>query len=206
MSEKSWKIIHWFLIAVCAILGLLLIGVIILTMGVFTIFGKFDSSSKADLIGNYRAKAKEIDALKTYAQQLIPAKKYVDIEFDGDETLDIFDVSDSIFNKSYNDIKIDAPVIDTLLQHLGWTRKTLSDLKKKLDDANCISVRSGEPCHIGYRRDGMGKYYYAVFNQPLNDSLKKEYNDGCTYILYNDHVALEYGGGAIGRQCFEKDH
>jgi hypothetical protein len=48
----------------------------------------------------------------------------------------------------------------------------------------------------------MGKYYYNIFDRPIPDSLKAEYNDSCTYILYNDKVVLEYGGGAVGPQCF----
>lgn len=33
-------------------------------------------------------------------------------------------------------------------------------------------------------------------------SLKSNYNDSFTYILYNDKVILEYGGGAVELQCF----
>lgn len=76
-------------------------------------------------------------------------------------------------------------------------------LKEKMDNANCISVESGEPFTIGYQRSGMGMYFYNLFDKPLTDSLKKAYNDGCMHILYNEKVALELGGGAIGQQCFE---
>jgi hypothetical protein len=40
------------------------------------------------------------------------------------------------------------------------------------------------------------------FDDPIADSLKIKYNDGCTYILVDNRLVLEYGGGAIGPQCF----
>jgi hypothetical protein len=42
----------------------------------------------------------------------------------------------------------------------------------------------------------------VIFDNTIPDSLRAEYDDGCNYILYNDKVALEYGGGVIGTQCF----
>lgn len=48
----------------------------------------------------------------------------------------------------------------------------------------------------------MGMYSFIVFDKPMNDSLKAQYNDGCTFICVNNRLALEYAGGAIGGQCF----
>jgi hypothetical protein len=48
----------------------------------------------------------------------------------------------------------------------------------------------------------MGRYSFNLFDKPIADSLKTAYNDGCTYIMVNDRLVLEYGGGAIGSQCF----
>jgi hypothetical protein len=101
-------------------------------------------------------------------------------------------------------LKTSSRKVDSLLWKLNWTDQTLKTLKEKLDAANCISVESGEPCKIGFQRSGMGKYYYNLFEKPIPDSEKRRYNDSCTYILYNDNVVLEYGGGAIGLQCFPK--
>src|SRR6185436_642280 len=92
-----------------------------------------------------------------------------------------------------------------LLNKLGWTTETLKMLKRKLDQANCISINSEEPVTIGYQRSGMGKYFYKLYDQPLSESKKKEYNDGCQYIYFQDNVVLEYGGGAIGPQCFPEE-
>jgi hypothetical protein len=194
------KIIKWTLI----ILGvgvLTWLGFWFYAMAVFS--GTFDKSySTQDLIDNYNKKTEKIWQVKDYINKIVPQNKSVDIEFDGNHKFFIFHVVDNGYYDSNWDLKLSSQKTDTLLQKLGWTKETLKLLKEKLDNANCISVESGEPCKIGFQRSGMGKYFYDLFNKPIPDSLKSMYNDSCTYILYNDSVVLEYGGGAIGPQCF----
>ena len=36
-----------------------------------------------------------------------------------------------------------------------------------------------------------------------NNEIKQKFNDGCMYKYFKENIALEYGGGAIGSQCFE---
>ena len=168
--------------------------------------GVFDKDySKKDLIENYNLKSKEIIELRNYIKSITPANKSVVIEFDGNRRLVNFHVTVNDSADWNYDISINSTKTDSLLQKLGWSHETLSTLKNKLDNANCISVESGEPCTIGFQRSRMGMYFYKVFKQVPNDSLKKEYNDGCTYIYYKDNIVLEYAGGAFGRQCFEDD-
>ncbi len=194
------KTLKWSLILL--VTGVLIyVGVLIYSMG-----GLLDSHySKKDLIYNYNLKTKELADLKNYCKKIVPDSMTVDIEFDRDGTIEIFHVveKNGYWDSNWG-IKIDSPKADTLLQKLGWTNETLLTLKEKLDDANCISIESGEPFTIGYQRSGMGKYFYKVFDQPLNDSMQKEYNNGCTYIYYKENIVLEFGGGAIGRKCFEE--
>ncbi len=195
------KILKWTVLVIG--LGLLIyVGFWIYTIVSFV--GVFETDySKTDLIDNYNTKTKEILELKNYIKTIVPLNKTVDIEFDDNKTLGIFHITVNGNNYNNWDIKIGSSKSDTLLQKLGWTNETLDTLKEKLDNANCISIESGEPCTIGYQRSGMGKYLYKVFTHTLNDSLINEYNDGCTYIYYKNNVVLEYGGGAIGPQCFE---
>ena len=100
------------------------------------------------------------------------------------------------------DLKTDNPRMDSIINPLGWTRETLKTIKQKLDEADCIQIESGEPTKIGFKRSGMGIYSFNVFDKPIPENLRKKYNDSCTYILVNDKLVLEYGGGAIGSQCF----
>ena len=126
-------------------------------------------------------------------------------------------VADGNYDKGFisnRDLDVDSQNVDNLLSKLGWTRNELKTLKQNLDNANCISIESEEhlkigslgkvrdPMTIGYKRAGMGKYSYKIFNQALSGSLKSKYNDGCKYIFYKDNIVLQYSGGVIGPQCF----
>ncbi len=194
------KKIKWVLLLLSC--GLLLFFVYILY--IFSTFSFDDGKhySKQDLIDNYKQKIMQIADLKNYVKKIVPVNKSVDIEFDGNKRLFIFHLVDNGNYDSNWDLKVNSSKADTLLRKLNWTRATLKTLKEKLDAANCISIKSGEPCNIGFQRSGMGKYYYTLFDNRIPDSLKNKYNDSCTYILYTDKVVLEYGGGAIGPECF----
>jgi len=195
------KTIKWILIIVgCGLV--LYVGFFIYSILTFSFFDDGKFYSKQELIDNYNQKSQQIADLKSYINKIVPVNKSVDIEFDGEKQLGIFHVIDNGTYDSNWDLKISSNKVDTLLIKLGWTDETLATLKAKLDAANCISVQNGEPCNVGFQRSGMGKYFYNLFDKPIPDSLKRKYNDSCTYILYTDKVVLEYGGGAIGPQCF----
>ena len=196
------KTLKWILIV--AGVGLLLY--ISFAIFLFSLFGIDDEKyySKEDLINNYNQKRREISDLKLYINTVVSADKEVDIEFDDKGHFFNFHVTADGNYETNWDVKLNSPKIDTLLKKLNWTRQTLKILKEKLDAANCISVRNGEPCNIGFQRSGMGKYYYNIFDKPVPEHMKDKYNDSCTYILHTNTVVLEYGGGAIGPQCFSK--
>jgi len=166
-------------------------------------FGGFDKDySVTELKENFEKKRAEIYEVKNYINKIIPPDKSVEIEFSKNNTLGIFHLKVGGKFESNWDVKINSNKADSLLQKLGWTTGTLKTLKEKLDNANCIGITSGEPCNISFQRSGMGMYSFNLFDKPIADSLKTAYNDGCTYIMVNDRLVLEYGGGAIGSQCF----
>ena len=152
---------------------------------------------------NYERRKIEIIEAKSYFKSIIPNGALVTIEFNNDKELGIFHVKvDSIHQNNWN-LKIESHKVDSLLTKLNWTTKELKTLKEKLDKANCISISgTNDPIVIGWQRSGMGLFSYVIFDQNLNENKIKDYNDGCTYIFYKDNVVLEYGGGAIGMQCF----
>jgi hypothetical protein len=156
-----------------------------------------------DLIRNYKLKQIEIDDVVCYVKSITPIDKEVDIEFENNNSLSIFHLKEKNIYETNWSLHRSSSKTNSLLRKLGWTKKNLEIIKEKLDAANCISIETGEPFTVGYQRSGMGMYFYKIFEKPLSDSLKNEYNDKCTYILYNDRIAFEYGGGAIGSQCFE---
>lgn len=159
------------------------------------------SYNKQDLIENFERKKPEIIEVKKFIDSKIPSETYISIEFENGE-LGIFHVKKNGNYESNWNLDIDSKKTDSLLTVINWTKNDLKNLKDKLDKANCISVSSGNPTTIGWKRSGMGKFSYGIFNQNTKDSLINQYNDGCTYIYYKDNIVLEYGGGAIGMQCF----
>ena len=195
------KFIKWLLIVMGTVISACGALYLVLRAGFYYVFGA--SYSKTDLIDNYATNKEKILALSHYVNTIVPAGEEVDIEFKGSQTIPIFHVSINGVTSSNWGVAWSSPKADTLLQQLGWTRETLTTLKNKLDDADCTAIANGEPSTIGYQRSGTGLYSYKIFDKPLADSVKKKYNDGCTYIYYGDKVVLEYGGGAAGPQCFE---
>jgi hypothetical protein len=194
------KVIKWFFILLA---GGLLVYVCFWIYAIANFsFGDGKYYSKQDAIDNYNQRTQQIVDLAVFINKVVPTGKTVDIEFDGNKRVAIFHVVDNGTNDSNWDLKINSAKVDTLLNKLSWTHQTLTTLKEKLDAANCISIKNGDPCNIGFQRSGMGKYYYNLFDKPISDSLRNNYNDSCTYILYSDRLVLEYGGGAVGPQCF----
>lgn len=157
--------------------------------------------TKQDLMDNYEKRSAEIQNLKSYIDAKLPGDVYVDIEFEDGE-LGIFHVQKNGFSDRNWHLGIDSKKTDSLLKVIGWTKNDLKILQVKLEKANCISIANGHPTKIGWQRSGMGLYTYALFNRPLSDSLINLYNGGCSTIYYKENVVLEYGGGAIGPQCF----
>jgi hypothetical protein len=197
-----------------AILILCGIGLVIF-IGYFVViisaFGGFDKDySVTELKENFEKNKIEIYELKKYFNEIVPKNRYVEIEFDNDNTLTRFGIKP--LDKTAGDpngpmflewdLQINTERMDSIIKPMGWTRETLKKLKDKLDDTNCIQIESGEQTKIGFQRSGMGMYSFNVFDKPIQDSQKANYNDSCTYIMVNDKLVLEYGGGAIGSQCF----
>lgn len=201
------KIFIGFLI-LCGIGLVIFIGYILM---IASALGGFDKDySVSDLKENFEAKKTEIYELKKYYNDIVPQNRFVEIEFENDNTLTRFGIKalDSTAGDPNGpmflewDLKTNTQRMDSIIKPLGWTRETLKQLKVKLDKANCIQIESGEPTKIGFQRSGMGMYSFNVFDSQIPDSLQANYNDSCTYILANDRLVLEYRGGAIGSQCF----
>jgi len=201
------KIIKWILIA----LGVFILITILWFVCLISAFGDFDKAySPDDLKASFQEKKTEIYELKHYFSKIVPKNRFVEIEFSGDHKLARFgikkldstagDVTEPMFLE-WN-LSTETAKMDSLIKPMGWSRETLAELKEKLDKADCIQIQTGEPTKIGFKRSGMGMYFFNVFDAPMPYSLKKYYDESCTYIYVGPKLALEYGGGAIGPQCF----
>jgi hypothetical protein len=192
-------------------------------------FDDMPKSSEKELKENYDLHHNEISELKKFYNSITPKDLEIEIEFDSDKQIDlkVYYVTKPKFPRqmlfqewdinpyNYKEpgpsstegsvIAAETKSLDSVKKRLGWTNEIFKDIKSYLDKANCISITNGNPTNIGFRRSGMSMYFYNLFDNRLNDSLKTVFNDSCKYRLYNDTLALEYGGGAIGPQCFPKE-
>lgn len=188
-----------------------------LTKGLKEVFSKMPKSSKRELIQNVDTNYRNIIALKNYFLKIVPISYAVYIEFkpaeklmNKDESIDFWAYRrnsktklETIFQEWSVELK--SAKLDNLLKQTTLTRNDLQVLKSYLDKAHCISVSNRDQFEVGFARSGMGKYSYLILDKPLTIAEKKKYNNGCEYIFYKDNIVLEYGGGAVGSQCFPDD-
>nr|WP_319401735.1 hypothetical protein [uncultured Carboxylicivirga sp.] len=186
-------------------------------------------SSKKELIENFEKYKAEILIVKSEYSKLVPENYFVYIEFEPESkilttpeqiTIKIYKTKGDTVSADNNvvqrndklevvsqnwNLKPDSQELEEIITSIGWTKKTLTQIKELLDRANCISIENGEITTIGFARSGMGKYSYKIFDNQLTENQKQRYDNGCEYIFYKENIVLEYGGGAIGPQCFEED-
>jgi hypothetical protein len=205
------KTFKWVLII--SIIGLVcFVGLQVIAVSSMFDVGDGKFYTKEDLINNYKHRTNELYQLKDFYNGVVPKDKVVEIEFEGEKKIARLAVTNlNSTSKIYSDqyfcgwgLPLTSYRVDSILQKLGWTQATLRQLKMHLDKAGCIGIINGEPTNIWFQRSGFAMYSYDLFAQPIADSSRAKYNDSCRYILYNDKVVLEYGGGAIGPQCFSK--
>ncbi|MGE6221326.1 hypothetical protein ACQKCH_16000 [Nubsella zeaxanthinifaciens] len=172
------------------------------------------TSSKKELIANIDLNFEKINYLKTEYLKLVPKGYVVYIEFNPadnitmtkeniDLKIEYVDGKEKKIIQEWN-LEYNSPKLAQMLIPLKWTSTSINSIKQMLSDANCISIENSEITTIGFARSGMGKYSFKLFNDSLTPEEINEFNDGCTYIFYKKNIVLEYGGGAIGPQCFPK--
>lgn len=169
-------------------------------------------SSKKDMIANIDTNIQKINILNNKFLKLVPKDYIVSIEFNPannilstNESIDLriqaLNNKENAINQEWN-LENNSVKLTEMIKSIGWTTETLVIIKKLLNEAKCVSIENGEITTIGFARSGMGKYYFKLFPNDLNSEQQKQYNGGCTYIYYKNNIVLEYGGGAVGNNCF----
>jgi len=169
-------------------------------------------SSRQALTDNIDSNYDKIDKLKREYAKLVPVNYEVLIEFDpGNKLINEKESIDLRITKHGNggiqvfqdwNLAYNSDKLSQMLTMIHWNNKTLSAIKSLLTEAHCVSIENGDPVTIGFARSGMGKYSYKLFDRDLTSGQINQYDNGCTYIFYKRNIVLEYGGGAIGSQCF----
>lgn len=198
------KFLKYFIIFLGVIGGLCVVYFIVMALMIGYAFGSFDKSySVTELKEEYYSKENEIEDLINYYNQIKPKNYSVEIEFKNDKILNRLTVTSKDSSKViFQGWDVDSSILQTkkFKETVGWDEKEIEILKNKLYNADCISVEEGEPLKIGFKRAGMGMFSFNIFQEINTD--RSGYNNGCEYILVNRYFALQYGGGAIGAQCF----
>ncbi|MEC5395302.1 hypothetical protein [Bergeyella sp. RCAD1439] len=202
--KKSIKII-------LIILGIVIVLYFAFMITLMSAFGGFDKSySVSDLKEEYTNNKDKISEVITYYNRIVPKDKIVEIEFENNKEIRRFGIYYIDSTKRKNnfldwDLKIESNRTDSIIKTINWDNEILKTLKSKLDDANCIQIKNGEPTQVGFARSGMGMYFFNVYKNPINQIEFDGRNFDCQYRYVDRHLVLEYVGGAIGPQCFPKD-
>ncbi|WP_445714224.1 hypothetical protein [Flavobacterium sp.] len=162
--------------------------------------GLFDKEySTNEILKEFNDKKDEIYEVKKYFEKIKPIDSKIDLEIGENNTLFYFNIWKKEELHNFSNVEINSKEYDSLLKIVKWNDKNINELKNLLKNANCISIDqfNKEDClNIGFKRSGLSKYYFRLFNKPLNDSLKSNLNSERSYLI-NDSVVLYLNGGAI---------
>jgi hypothetical protein len=172
------------------------------------------TSSKTELVKNIDSNLINIEKLKSEYKNIVPPGYEVSIEIEPEsKIIESTETIDIRIQKTGSDVpvfqkwnmKYGSEDLKQALDLLGWNMETVKAIKVLLVAANCISIENGEITTVGFARSGMAKYSLKLFPNDLTAAQVTRYNDGCTYIYYKKNIVLQYGGGAVGGQCFERN-
>jgi hypothetical protein len=169
-------------------------------------------SSKKELVANIESNFDKISFLKTSYLKFVLKDYIVSIELNPASKIALTKESidlkiEHVSNKETDlkqewNLEYNSERLAQMIKPLGWTNETLTTIKELLADSKCVSIENGDITTVGFARSGMGKYSFKLFDKDLSSEQIKEYNDGCMYIFHKKDIVLEYGGGAVGSQCF----
>ena len=136
---------------------------------------------------HYDNNKSELQELIDYTNHSLYKGAEMRLEFEHDG-ISIFHVkrNDSIWSCNW-DVSSDEK-IDSLMQVVGLDQEELKNIRRKLRKLGCISIETAtthsDYADIGFRRVGLGKYSYRIYNRSMNPEEKKEYDEDPMFIPY----------------------
>lgn len=193
-SNTSWKVYFaWGLVDVLLVVG-------------YNIFVAPDTVCNPDIMAeHYEKNAVKMKELIQYTNQALDDSAAIWLEFKHGDVSHFYVSSkrDSLGSQCRSADAEDKK--DSLRAVVGLTSDELEEVEDRLDEMGCIGIRVGKhraSCTIDFRRVGMGRYSYILFDEPMDEKEKEYYMGDPAYIPYSETVVFEYGGGAIGPQVF----
>ena len=165
------------------------------------------SSCNPDIMAkHYEEHKAEMRELCDYMQSVLDDSTAIQLEFEGNKQ-GIFRVKSADSDSFSWEVDSDSKR-DSLMQVVGLTEEEYVNIRKKLKTMGCIGVEASrnypESTEIWFRRIGLGKYDFVLYNRPMTKEEKENALNDDTLIPYNDSTLFQYGGGAIGLQVFPK--
>lgn len=176
----------------------------ILFLAAYLLYQAPRQECSADIMaGHYERNKEGMRELETYARQAVDSGAFIRLEFDG-RHIPIFHVrarNDSLMSSHWDADDLQ----DSLRTIVGLTADELLGIRKRLANLDCVSIelnRSPPGITIGFRRVGLGMYFFRLYDKPLTPAQWQEAMDDEALVPYNRHVVFEYGAGAIGSLAF----
>ena len=151
----------------------------------------------------YEAHKYDLDSLSRYASRILDDSCSFHLEFENGNV--------AIFHawrngEGSNNWDVDSSKAKELCELVGIDQQEFHELKKRIDDLECISVaassNTSKPVEIGFRRVMMSAYFFVVYADSMGNEKYKEYLHSAEYIPYNERVVFEYGSPAFGSTSF----
>ena len=163
------------------------------------------SSCNPDIMAkHYEEHKAEMREFCDYMQSVLDDSTAIQLEFEGNKQ-GIFRVKSADSYSFSWGVDSDSKR-DSLMQVVGLTEEEYVNIRKKLKTMGCIGVEASrnypESTEIWFRRIGLGKYDFVLYNRPMTKEEKENALNSYILIPYDDSTLFQYGGGAIGKQEF----
>lgn len=151
----------------------------------------------------YEAHKADLDSLARYASRILDDSCSFHLEFENGNVA-IFHAWKN--RKGSNNWDVESSKAKELCELVGIDQQEFHELKKRLDDLECISIaasnNTSEPVEIGFRRVMMSGYSFVVYADSMGNEKYNEYLHSTEFIPYNGRIVFEYGSPAFGSMSF----
>lgn len=151
----------------------------------------------------YEAHKADLDSLARYASRILDDSCSFHLEFENGNVA-IFHAWKN--GKGSNNWDVESSKVKELCELVGIDKQEFRELKKRLDDLECISVaassNNSEPIEIGFRRVMLSAYFFVVYADSMGNEKYNEYLHRSECIPYNGRIVFKYGSPAFGSMSF----
>ncbi|MBP5535395.1 MAG: hypothetical protein J6X62_01240 [Bacteroidales bacterium] len=98
---------------------------------------------------------------------------------------------------------------DSLMAVVGLTAEEFDGICERVKKAGCIGIEVSRSkphtVEVWFRREGFGRYDFIIKDSAFSDAERADIMEDMVLLPYNERVAFQYGGGAVGPQTFSRE-